>query len=455
MISGPGGTLWGANAVNGVINIITRNSRDTEGGELVMGGGNLGGGATVQYGGRLAPDLTYRAYLGDFYTAHSTTSTGASADDSWSRPQGGFRLDWSPAGNLVTLEGDLYRGRENQLGAPDQTILGGDLLGRWRHTFAGGSALQIQAYYDSAGRFVPGGGGGDQLNTFDVDVQHSFALNGWNAIVWGAGERFDTYRVFAEPSLQFNPDAGRLNYANVFVEDTMSITDRVKLFPGIKLEDDAYVGVEPLPSLRASWKITDTNLLWAAVSRAERSPTPFDRDAEGGGSPPLLIGGADFQSEKLIAYEIGYRTEPTPNSSLSISAYYNRYTSLRSIDFTPTFFPVEFANFGHGDTYGVEIWGDWQVNDWWRLSAGINLEHENLTFDVPLTPGFFAPYEAPVVPTIENQIIGYTGDDPAAQGSLRSTIRLLPNLSWQADLRYVGPLPNPAVPGYVELNTSL
>ena len=452
VISGPGGTLWGANAVNGVINIITRRSGDTQGGVLTVGAGNRGYQAGLQYGGKFGSDLSYRVYAAGYSNFSDKTANGFSAQDGWSKPQGGFRLDWSPDKDLVTAQADIYAGNEEQLAATTQSISGGDLLTRWTHSFDNGSSLQVQAYYDHEGRFVSNSGGGDELTTYDLDVQHNFAVTDWNAIVWGGGYRLDLYRVFNELGLVFVPGTGTLRYANLFAEDTITISDRVKLVAGIKLEDDAYVGAALLPSLRVSWKVSGTDLLWAAVSRAVRSPTPFDRDAQGGGPPPLLIGGADFQSEKLTAYEIGYRGQPMSALSFSVSAYYNDYTSLRSIDFTPTFFPVAFANFASGNTYGVEVWGNYKFTNWWRLSASFNIQHENLTYDVPLTPGFLGPYEAPYVPLIVNQIIGYTGDDSTHQISLRSSMDLDHDVAWDAELRKVGALPNPAVPGYVELD---
>ena len=454
VISGPGGTLWGANAVNGVINIITRKSSDTQGGVASISAGNLAGNGYLQYGGRANADTTYRVYVDRLSDANDQTEAGTSAYDEWHKSQGGFRFDWSPAENLVTVQGDLYGGNEEQLATDGQFISGANLLSRWNHTFDGGSNLQVQAYFDDTRRFVSGGGGGGEgLNTFDLDIQHDFALNDRNKVVWGGGARVDQFEIFGSPGFEFSPNAGKLNYTNIFIEDTISVTDRVKLIPGIKLEDDAYVGFEPLPSLRASWKITDANLLWAAVSRAVRTPTPFDRDVQGGGPPPLLIGGADFQSEKLVAYEIGYRTQPTPNTSLSVSTYYNDYKSLRSVDFTSTFFPVAFANFTQGDTYGVEVWGTYKVTDWWRLSAAFNIQHENLAFNVPLTPGILAAFEAPFVSSLVNQTIGYTGDDPTHQASLRSSMDFVHNVTWDAELREVGALPNPYVSSYVELNS--
>ncbi len=456
VISGPGGTLWGANAVNGVINIITRKSSDTQGGVANLSAGNLTRDGNLQYGGRLNADTTYRIYGDRLSIGNSVTAADTSAADSWRKTQGGFRLDWNPAGDLVTVQGDTYGGAEEQAGAIGQFISGTNLVSRWDHTFDGGSSLQVQAYYDNARRYVSGGGGGgDDLNSFDLDVQHSFALNDWNAVVWGAGERIDVYEAFNSPGLVFSPDAGRLNYANLFVEDTITVTDRIKIIPGIKLEQDSYVGLQLLPSLRASWKVTDTNLLWAAVSRAVRAPTPFDEDLQGGGPPPLLIGSDTFRAEKLTAYELGYRAQVTPKATLSISTYYNDYKSLRSIDFTSTFFPVQFANFTEANTYGVEVWGTYKVTDWWRLSLGFNIQHEDITFNVPLTPGFLGPFEVPFVPSIVNQAIGFTGDDPTHQVSLRSSIDLPHNVTLDVYLREVGALPNPAVSSYIDVNSRI
>jgi iron complex outermembrane recepter protein len=453
VISGPGGTLWGANAVNGVINIITRKSSDTQGGVASISAGNQMGDGYLQYGGRANADTTYRVYIDRLAIGSDQTEGGTSAFDQWHKSQGGFRFDWSPADNLVTVQGDLYGGNEEQLASDGQFISGANVLGHWSHSFDGGSNLQVQTYFDDTRRYVSGdGGGGDGLNSFDLDAQHDFALNGWNKIVWGGGVRADQYEIFGSPGFEFVPNAGKLDYTNVFVEDTISLGGRVKLIPGIKVEGDPYVGIVPLPSVRASWKITDANLLWAAVSRAVRTPTPFDRDVQGGGPPPLLVGGADFASEKLIAYELGYRTQPIPAASLSVSTYYNDYKSLRSEDFTPTFFPITFANFAEGDTYGIEVWGTYRVADWWRLSAAFNIQHENLTFNVPLTPGILASFEAPFVPLLVGESVGFTGDDPTHQASLRSSMDLVHNVTLDAELREVGALPDPAVASYIELN---
>jgi len=184
VISGPGGTLWGANAVNGVINIITRKSSDTQGAVASVSAGNQMGDGYLQYGGRANADTTYRVYVDRLAIGGDQTEGEMSAFDKWHKSQGGFRFDWSPANNLVTVQGDLYGGNEEQLATDGQYISGANVLGRWTHGFDGGSNLQVQAYFDDTRRYVSsGGGGGDGLNSFDLDAQHDFALNSWNKIV--------------------------------------------------------------------------------------------------------------------------------------------------------------------------------------------------------------------------------------------------------------------------------
>ena len=442
VISGPGATLWGANAVNGVINIITRKSGQTQGGVLDVGAGNLGRSASLQYGGRISADLTYRLYAKGFIDNDTETATGAKAGDGWYKPQGGFRFDWTPGAETVTLQGDAYQGAEAQAGAEDESISGRNLLARWTHGFAGGSSLQVQAYYDRTSRSTAGGGGSFNLDTYDVDLQHSFALGDRNQVVWGGGFRIAEYEITNNGSLLFVPSSRTLNLSNAFVQDSLSLTPALKLILGLKLEDDPYSGVTPLPSARVSWKISNGALVWAAVSRAIRSPTPFDVDVqEDLGGILFLKGNEDFQPEKLTAYELGARVQPAARLSLSISAYYNVYDDLRSIEVAPGgFLPLQWGNMMQGRTYGVEAWADYRVADWWRLTAGLEVQHESLDFK-PGASGLLGLSQA--------------GDDPHHQASLRSSMNLGKAVTFDADLRYIGMLPDPHVPSYVELNSRL
>jgi iron complex outermembrane receptor protein len=440
VISGPGGTLWGANAVNGVINIITRKSSDTQGGYATAAAGNLAGDSALQYGGKLGADATYRLYGAGSFERDGELSSGMKAIDGWHRYQEGFRTDWNRSQDLVTVEGDIYQQREEQAGTQDMWLSGKDLVARWNHTLDGGSELQVQAYYDDTRRFTDDGGGGFLIDTYDVEAQHSFSPNSWNHVVWGVGDRIEEYQTTNIPALQILPSSDMFNLGNVFVQDTIDVSSTVKLIPGVKVEWDPYVGAQELPSLRASWKFTPDQLLWAAVSRAVRAPTPYDRDLNLYLGPiHFLTGGPEFQSEKLISYEIGYRAQPLPRLSFSMTGFDDVYNELRSIEVNPTggVFPLQWGNLMEGSIYGVEAWGTYSVTDWWRLSAGFNVQHEQLKFQMQ-----------------SSQLGGIlkAGDDPNHQESLRSSMNLPHDVLLDVYLRHIGELHNPVVSAYEELN---
>jgi iron complex outermembrane receptor protein len=433
VISGPGATLWGANAVNGVINIITRKAADTQDGSLRVGGGNLEQRGSVQYGGQAGSTVDYRAYVDSFHYGDDLTATGTNARDAWQKSQGGFRVDWMPAGDLVTLQGDIYTGsEEGQLPSADETESGHNLLTRWNHAFSEASSLQVQAYYDYTRIKIPNVGF-DELNTYDLDVQHAFAWGSRQSIVWGGGVRTedDNFPVFSPPQRT-------LDYSNAFLQDTLSLSRTLNLIVGTKYEHDAYTRGELLPDARLSWKVSDSNLLWAAVSQAVRAPSRVDRDLFEEAGPVVLLRGGDFQDERLTAYELGYRSQLSAKSSLSISTFYNVYSELRSVQYSPgPAFPILFANGMSGNTDGLEAWGNYQVSEWWRMSAGGNWLHENLHFN----PG-------------SDNIggIALAGDDPSYQIALRSTMTFARSGLLYLDLRHIGALPSPASPSYTELN---
>jgi len=446
VISGPGGTLYGANAVNGVINIITRNSADTQGGLVDLGGSNKQDGGLLQYGGKVNDGLTYRVYGEGWYLGSNDTASGSSAHDAWSRPQGGIRADWHNGDDVVTLEGDDFYASEN----PTNRVAGRNLVGSWQRQLGAGSSLQVQGYFDAATRFTDNGGSGFTVDTYDLSAQHSLKLGAWNDFVWGVDQRIIAYEIENTPTLLLLPATRTLDYTSIFGQDTAALTPRLKLTVGMKLEADPYIGLEPLPQVRLSWKAADNTLLWGAVSRAVRAPTPVDRDiVERIGTTNVIDGSFDFQSETLIAYELGTRVQVTPQASFSVSSFYNNYDDLRSLEGTPggpllfglpVGLPLRWSNEMEGHVYGVEVWGDYRVTDWWKLSAGFNLQHENL---------HFKPGSAQIGGT------SLTADDPNHQAQLRSYIDFGNNITWDAFLRYVGKLHSPAVPEYVELNTRL
>ena len=443
VISGPGATLWGANAVNGVINIVTRKSSDTQGGVLEFGAGNLYESASLQYGGALSDDLTYRAYIKTFRDKSFETSN----HDGWYKPQGGFRLDWTPGNDKLTVQGDLYDGRENNGASADGLIAGGNLSVNWNHDFADGSSLQVLGYYDNVERTTTGGSAGFTVDTYNVDAQYNFMWGNWNNLVVGAGQRLSHYaivnRISPVTSLLFIPNKGDLNLSDIFIQDQMSLSDDFNLTLGLKFENDPYSGITPMPNVRASWQVNDSNMLWAAISYAIRSPTPFDTHVgEDLGTTRFLNGNPDFLPEKLMAYELGYRGQLSEKASVSVSGFYDDYNDLKSIELDKTsgFLPLRWGNGMKGHVYGVEAWGTYEATDWWKLSAGLSIQNESFEFK----PG-------------ASGLLGLTqqGNDPHHQASLRSSMNLSDNLTFDADFRFVWKLPDPHVPSYIELNARL
>lgn len=443
VVSGPGGTLWGANAVNGVINIVTRSSRDTQGVAAELGAGNREIRGTLRYGGSIGDQLGYRAYVTGFnHHYQNRTGTGAKARDSWHKIQGGFRVDWQPAEDLITVQGDIYDGTEQQLSTPDAEISGHNLLARWSRPIGDRSSLQVQAYYDHLRIAVPGNFE-NQLSTYDIQAQHNFAL-GSHEFVWGGGYRamrddFPTV-LTATQTVEFVPPSRTLTQWNLFVQDSFPLTEKLKLAAGIKLEHEPYTGLEVMPNARLSWAFTDTSLLWFAASRAVRVPSRLDRDITQRSGTRVVITGGNMQAVKVTAYELGYRAQPAANLSFSISGFYNVYPNLRSAELTNGGLPITFGNGMEGETYGVEFWGNYGIADWWRLTAGANWLHKDLRFK-PGSSGLGG--------------LQIAGNDPKYQLSLRSAIDLSPNLAFTLDLRRIGALPAPRSPAYTELGARI
>jgi iron complex outermembrane receptor protein len=297
VISGPGGTLWGSNAVNGVINIITRNSRDTLGGLASIGGGPDERGASIRYGAKLGEDATYRAYAKGFGRENTERSSGASERDSWGKGQMGFRMDWTKAGDTLMLDGAGYDGAIDQRNFNDKSISGAHLLGRWNRALQNQSAIQVQTYYDLTRRVYPGTFG-EVLQTFDIDAQHRFSLGARQEFVWGGGYRLSHDHVDNEPVLAFLPARRNLHLANMFVQDTISLAERLDLTLGVKLEYNSYTRFEIQPNARLGWNLRDYGLLWSSISRAVRTPSRLDRELFAPASAPFLLAGGDFKSER-------------------------------------------------------------------------------------------------------------------------------------------------------------
>ncbi|MDX8406633.1 MAG: TonB-dependent receptor, partial [Mariprofundus sp.] len=408
VIRGPGATLWGSNAVNGIINIITKQSIDAQGGLLVAGGGSFEQGfGSLRYGGELE-NLGYgRAYLKYHKQANARDFlTNARAGDSWKSLRGGFRIDSDLDNNdSLTLQGDIYHNRENQLIAqlwqaapPYRTSVadnfstsGWNTLARWEHQLSGDDATTLQLYYDYNKRdevFV-----GQQHQTLDVDFQHRFGLGDWQQIIWGAGYRHLREHVRGTFAVALPSGAPANTLVSGFIQDDIKLgSEALHLVPGSKFERNDFTGWEIQPSARLIWTASETQTLWTAISRAARTPSRVEiyGQAVVGVVPPVppipaipvtVVGNPAMQAEKLTAYELGYRFQPTDSLNIDLAAFYNDYHQLRTFEANPVNPTIiTMGNNLKGHTYGVELAADWQALDWWQL----RLAYSNLNIKLQL-----------------------------------------------------------------------
>jgi iron complex outermembrane receptor protein len=302
---------------------------------------------------------------------------------------------------------------------------------------------RLQVYVDHQNRDQPPQGVGLELTTYDVEFQQALRAGGRHSIVWGVGQRFNDYEVGNTPTLAIQPAARVLSLTNVFAQDTMALGERLNLTAGVKFERNSFSGWSTLPDLRLAWTPDDRTVIWTKAARAIRSPTPFDVEVVEriDGVNPFLEGNPDFRTEKVDAYEVGYRSQPHASASWSLSAFYNEYDDLRSIELSPDtgFLPLRWGNGMEGHTYGVDFWAEWQATSWWRVSPGFRWLRKDLRFSAG-SSGLGGLAQA--------------GNDPRARGSLKSSMAWR-RLSFDAMLRYVDELPEPANPDYYELNARL
>lgn len=464
VISGPGGTLWGANAVNGVINIMTKPARESQGLYLESGiGSELQGFAGGRYGGEIGTDSYYRVYGKYFERDGAVYENGSDATDSWFMGQGGFRIDAASSPNdNVTLQGDYYKGEQDLVAGGTGKIAGGNILARWNHLFSGNSDLDLQIYYDrthlslptpaliiNSTEFAPAGRLKDDLDTYDIDFQHRLQLGQRNSFVWGFGYRATHDKLENSPALAFLPAAVDQNLFSTFVQDEVKLSDAFFFTLGTKLEHNDYTGWEAVPSARLQWSFAHEQLLWGAVSRAVRTPSRIDRDISQPAPPYLVVlaGGKGFRSETVVAYELGYRGTIGTSTALSLSTFYNDYDHIRSTSMTPmTILPFFFENNLEGETYGFELNANYYVTHSWRIQGGYNL----LKADMRIKPG----------KSDFNNALNENAD-PQQQVFLGSTIEMTQNLDLGANLRWVdqlhnnnGPTPG-IVPSYFELDLRL
>jgi iron complex outermembrane recepter protein len=395
VVRGPGGTMWGANAVNGVINIITKEAAQTQGALVSALAGNADRViAGARYGGAISERAHYRAYVKYLKRDDFDERAGVRAHDEWDVARGGLRFDWKPTdADHLTLQGDYYGGNSEETSLlQDQSqsdLGGGNAIASWSHVLSQDSDVQLRLWYDRTER--DGDLLGEDRDTFDLEFQHRFSPLARNDLLWGAGYRLTADEIDSSGTVGFDPEHRTVQLANVFVQDEISVIENlVSLTLGTKVEHNDYTHVEFLPNARALFTPSDRHSFWAAVSRAVRAPSRAENDVAllvpNGTTPPQFLqlnGDRGFDSENLLAFELGYRAIPFEKASIDVAAYYNVYDDLRSLE--PRAPIVNFPGPGlvtvplvaenrlDARGYGVEVSGAWSVAPFWRLEAGYTL----------------------------------------------------------------------------------
>jgi iron complex outermembrane recepter protein len=447
VIRGPGAALWGSNAVNGVVNITTRSARDTHGAYLDAGLGSFEGyWLGARHGAQTAGGKHYRVF-GRFFDHEASSTAVTTTDDSWRMAHLGFRADWDTgADDSWTVQGDAYAGEIGQL-EPAVTVLGrpgpqgrlrsdvsgGNVLARWRRVGGEDSDLQVRAYYDFTRRDDPSFN--DTLHTFDVDLQQRLLPAASHEVIWGAAFRFMANRNFGGEIFVLDPESSDDQLWSGFIQDRIKLSDRLEATLGTKLEHNDFSGFEVQPSARLAWALGQRQTIWTAISRAVRVPTRFERDVDIIASNPnlnpvyRLLGNREFDAERLIAYEAGYRWQPRTNLAFDLALFYNDYDRLASLELgTPfldpqsgfTVVPVLNQNLTRGRSMGAELLAEWQPTDTWRLLAsysGVDLQLRSAGLDA-------------------NRGTWLDGATPRGQLALRSSLNFAQGFTFDAQLRH-------------------
>lgn len=469
VIRGPGGAIWGPNAVNGVINIITKNSKDTQGEFVSAGGGNYEHGfGNARYGGT-AGGFTYRAYVMGFARGPEYHPDGQNFD-SWHNVQGGFRLDSdSFAGGAFSAEGDIYRvvaGERVQAvtyAPPFEQIVdgnaylsGGNINLRWRRALKGGGDIQFQAYYDRTNRFEPNLAG--RRNTYSIDFVAHQPAGGRHQITWGLSARFSqAQNPEVVSGLVFLPENRTDNLMTAFFQDEIAIVDhRLSLVAGTKMLHTNFTGLAFEPSVRLLWTPGDRQTVWAAYTHAVRTPSDAEENFYLSGLVGLTPGGIaemarfnanpNFAPEQLNGYELGYRRLFGQNFYIDLASFYNHYHNLFSEEFTgPVFFeenpppphyllPAQFGNGLLGTTRGVEAAPEWRPSQRWRLRGSYSYLYMNISR---------APHSLDV-----GTAPGIVGASPQHEGTIESSWNIGKSIQLDLVYRYVSQLPAQSVPSY-------
>ncbi len=477
VIRGPGATIWGANAVNGVINITTKAARDTQGKMLVTAGGDphLGLGV-IRYGSRLGASSYYRLSVDGFVNNHFPNVDGSSGHDEWHLINGTFHLDTNPSTkDTVTVQGGVHNGAAGEeevavisivppvngtLLAEDH-LSGWNVLSGWNHAFSPHSNTSLQTYFMHSNRGDTTYGLG--LNTFSLEFENHLHWGRRQDIVWGAGYRLDSDRTALGLRYSFVPASLTTQFFSFFAQDEVAlVSNRVHVSVGSKIEHNYFTGFGLEPSARVSWKVTSRSMVWAAVSQAERTPARTDTglrlDFEvlpNPNGPPILLkvfGNPKFQNENLHAAEAGGRMQMTHNFSVDVAAYFNSYRQLASYEpgapylqpgSSPPYLvvPETFGNLLRGDTYGGEVFANWQVIKRWSLSPGYSFLSMHI--------------HAAATSHDTTTAAATNGGSPNQQAQLRSRVDLPERWEWNTAAYFVGRLPAVQVPSYTQVDSNL
>jgi len=469
VIRGPGGTIWGANAVNGIINIITRSAKDTTGVLSTLGGGNVDQGlGNVRYGETTRRGFSYRLYSMGAMRGPEFHPDGDNFDD-WRMGQAGFRMDWPHgAGNDFTAQGDFYRGQSGEslllatfsplAEAPQQdkaNFSGGNMLMRWQHRIARGSDAQVQAYFDRTNRQDIELG--ETRSTFDVDyIEHQRTLDR-QELTWGLGARLSPSNVIqTSPAVDFLPHRQTDSIYSSFVQYELPFDgDKFSLMAGSKFERTNFSGYDYQPSVRLLWSPTSKQSAWLAVTRAVRTPSRQDQDVrfdilvQATPPPPVffeIVGNPRFMPEKLIAYEAGYRSRVNRSAYIDFTAFFNVYNDLEG--YGPLSLAVltspppedlaivlPYANVIEGRSVGTEVAPTWDATRWWQLRGAYSLLHMELS-------------DRPGYTDVGNLLGSYLGSSPTHVANVQSIVNLPGRFKFSQTYRYVSQLPAYSVHPY-------
>ena len=446
-VRGPGGVLWGANAVNGVVNVITKPASQTRGTfAMVTTGTDDHAIVSGRYGARMGQAGDYRVY-GKFRQRNAGVNsvTGSDEGNGLLMGHGGFRLDSDESrASRWSLQGDIYRGAVGLVARPDGDLAGGNLLGRYARRFSTTSELTAEAYYDRTWRKIP-----QQFeevrNSVGVHAQQRVLVADRHDLVFGGDMRISHGRDEGVAGFFFEPEARTNRVFSGFVQDEFAVQpSRLYLIVGAKVEGNDYTGLEVQPTARVRWMRTSNQMLWGAVSRAVRLPTRFDTDlriVNPVTHQVVISGSEDFDAETVVAYEAGYRIRPHAKLALDVAAFANRYDDLRSQELpSAPGQPVTLRNMLNAVTSGVEVAATVQPIGRWRIHGSYSYLYEDFSVDEGSTDRFDGMFEA---------------NDPSHMVSLRSYLDLPAGFLLDAMFRSIASRPNPRVPAYSELDLRL